>query len=176
MTYKNFEIQPSSCAYTDGVAIIPLLNGEILCLPEEDCTAEEMELIQAIRDDVEGRVVEVDLEQLKQQKIAEIDSACNKTILSGFDSSVKNGLRHYDFSYESQINFNGIFTSILAGNTNIEWKDDSMLVCEVWEVSEFLALYNDAMAFKTNCIKHCHSLRVQIFEAETQEEVDLLCW
>jgi hypothetical protein len=56
MTYKNFEINLSQCNFTDDVAIIPL-NGEIVCLPLEDATADELEIIQAIRDDVEGRPI-----------------------------------------------------------------------------------------------------------------------
>jgi hypothetical protein len=56
MTYKNFEINLSQCNFIDNVAIIPL-NGEIVCLPLEDATTEELEIIQAIRDDVEGRPI-----------------------------------------------------------------------------------------------------------------------
>jgi hypothetical protein len=54
--YRDIEIDITQCNFTDDVAIIPL-NGEIVCLPLEDATAEELEIIQAIRDDVEGRPI-----------------------------------------------------------------------------------------------------------------------
>lgn len=45
----------STTNYSEGVAIIPLPTGEIICIPKEGATAEEMELIQHIRDDVNNR-------------------------------------------------------------------------------------------------------------------------
>ncbi|QOX63664.1 hypothetical protein FRZ06_10025 [Anoxybacterium hadale] len=55
MLYKDHEIDISTTNYTAGVAIIPLPDGSIVCIPEEGATVEELELIQRIRDDVESR-------------------------------------------------------------------------------------------------------------------------
>jgi hypothetical protein len=53
--YKNQEIDIRAINYSEGVAIIPLSDDSIVCIPEDGATAEELELIQQIRDDVESR-------------------------------------------------------------------------------------------------------------------------
>lgn len=55
MIYKNHEVEISTTSYSDGVVILPLPSGEVVCIPEEGATAEELELIQQIREDVSGR-------------------------------------------------------------------------------------------------------------------------
>lgn len=55
MLYKDQEIDISTTNYFEGVAILPLPSGEIVCIPEDGATQEELELIQQIRADVENR-------------------------------------------------------------------------------------------------------------------------
>lgn len=55
MIYKDHEIDISTANYTEGVAIILLQEGSIVCIPEDGATAEELELIQQIKDDVSNR-------------------------------------------------------------------------------------------------------------------------
>lgn len=60
--YRDFEIDVLTTNFANGCAIIPLPDG-LVCLPEQDATLEELEIIQQIKDDVEARpkpeVVEV---------------------------------------------------------------------------------------------------------------------
>lgn len=56
MVYKDLDI--SIARFEDGVAIVPLPDGQILCIPEEDATIEELEIISEIKLDVESRPVE----------------------------------------------------------------------------------------------------------------------
>lgn len=55
--YKEHEIDISTTNYSDGVVIIPLPNNEIVCIPEENCTSKEYEIIQCIKEDVKKRPV-----------------------------------------------------------------------------------------------------------------------
>ncbi|GEM_PF-5384887 len=58
MKYKEYEIDISTANYSDRVAIIPLSDGSIICIPEENATGEEKEVICQIKEDVAGRSVE----------------------------------------------------------------------------------------------------------------------
>ncbi|MBN7773152.1 hypothetical protein [Clostridium aminobutyricum] len=62
INYKNHEIDISTTNYSDGVAIIPLPTGEIVCIPEEDATAEEMGIIEQIKADASARTIEAPIE------------------------------------------------------------------------------------------------------------------
>ncbi len=55
MFYKDKEIDISTTNYSEGVAILPLPTGEIVCIPENGATHEELEIIRQIKEDVEGR-------------------------------------------------------------------------------------------------------------------------
>lgn len=55
MIYKEHEIDIATTNFSDGVAIIPLPDGSIVCVPEEGATADELEVILQIRADVESR-------------------------------------------------------------------------------------------------------------------------
>ena len=54
MEYKDLDI--STARFEDGVAIVPLPDGQILCIPEEDATTEELGIIQQIKEDAANRV------------------------------------------------------------------------------------------------------------------------
>ncbi len=55
MIYKEHEIDITATDFLEGVAIIPLPNGEIVCIPEDGATSEELNIIQIIKADVEAR-------------------------------------------------------------------------------------------------------------------------
>lgn len=126
----------------------------------------------------------ISLEDLKKQKMARINEICNTEILKGFDSSAKGGiLKHYDFTYEDQINMSGIQGRILkeiflqgAVTSPIEWKNSSQIECEVWAVEEFIQLLNEAEYLKTERIKKNNTLKVMIINATTETEVNNISW
>lgn len=53
--YKDYEIEISSCNYSDGSAYIPLPDSSVVCISKQDATAEELEIIALIKADVDGR-------------------------------------------------------------------------------------------------------------------------
>lgn len=59
MIYKEHEIDLTKTNYSDGVAIMPLPDGSIVCIPEQDATADELGIISEIKADVENRIIEV---------------------------------------------------------------------------------------------------------------------
>ena len=60
MKYKEHEIDISITSFSEGVAIIPLEDGTIVCISEQDATEEELVIIAEIKADVKARpVIEV---------------------------------------------------------------------------------------------------------------------
>lgn len=117
------------------------------------------------------------LDELKKAKVNEVSSQCNAEILAGFESEAKNGLNHYSFEYEDQINMLGMFTAVtIGGQPFIEWKNSSQLICDIWTAEEFLHLYNDGMTFKTDRVRRFNQLTVDIINAESKEELELIQW
>jgi hypothetical protein len=57
MKYKDIEVDISKTNFVGGVAIIPLPDESMLCIPEEGATQEELEIIQQIKEDVAKRPV-----------------------------------------------------------------------------------------------------------------------
>ena len=55
MIYKEHEIDITTTDYLEGVVVIPLPGGEIVCISEEGATSEELKIIQLIKADVEER-------------------------------------------------------------------------------------------------------------------------
>jgi hypothetical protein len=56
MLYKDIEVDIAITNYSDGVAIIPFPD-EVVCIPEDGATLEELEIIRQIKEDVAGRPV-----------------------------------------------------------------------------------------------------------------------
>lgn len=52
---NDIAINIDKCNYAEGVAVLSLPDGGIMCLPEEDATPDELEVIQSIRAEVETR-------------------------------------------------------------------------------------------------------------------------
>jgi hypothetical protein len=56
-----------------------------------------------------SRVNRTDPSITKEQKIAELDAACNKTILGVFTSSAMGAPHQYVFDYDAQLNMTGAY-------------------------------------------------------------------
>jgi len=57
MKYKNIEIDIADTNYVEGAATVSLPTGEIVCIPEQDATLEELDIIRQIKEDVALRPV-----------------------------------------------------------------------------------------------------------------------
>lgn len=77
LKYKEYDIDISTTNYSNGVAIIPLPNNEIICIPEENATIEQLNIIQQIKHNVEKRPkpepVEVKQTPTQEQRISDLE-------------------------------------------------------------------------------------------------------
>jgi len=135
---------------------------------------------------IAGKITKADLESivtlnftgLKKLKTAELDTACNTEITGGFYSNVKGSSRLYGFDRDDQINIEALKNNILQGfipEGSLEYYAKSQ-VCEAWTNTEFLTLYQQGMAFKTERIRTCKAKKLAVSTCTTEEELELITW
>ncbi|SDI16379.1 protein of unknown function [Alteribacillus persepolensis] len=126
-----------------------------------------------------GEVIDVELteksiEPAKEEKIKELSSQCQQTIINGFIASNGNG---YRLTTEDQLNMQG---------QKDELKDDETITEVDWMTindenvthsrEEWLTVYKEAFRHKKECIFKNKQLRDQVKAATTKEEVEAITW
>lgn len=166
----------------NNTLIITSDDGTI-CIPEENCTLEEANIFSSWREKYPtGKPVIVDLDALKQSKIAELSNACNSSIINGFYSDADGSKKLYDFELENQINIATkayqIQLSQLAGKTegNINYYAKGG-ECHDYTPEQFLKLAADGEAWKTKCITlYKDTFKPKVAGCTTAEEVNEITW
>jgi hypothetical protein len=113
----------------------------------------------------------------QQEKMNELNQACNGAILAGFSSACLGTSHTYQFSYDDQLNLNGQLTLINADPTitTLQWKTMDAGVLE-HSRDQFIALCKDAIAFKQSQIQKYWSLKAQVLAATTEDQIDAITW
>ena len=130
-------------------------------------------------------IPEPSLEELKEQKIRQIDKETSNAILAGFDYTIKG--TSYRFSYDSfdQQNFSdtaNMCQLALAGTpslpTSVVWNSylpDGTLVQQTFDAQSFLALYTaGAMQHKATQMTIGGQRKAKVWEAQTKEEIEAI--
>lgn len=198
-TYTNFSL------YWDDLCLNEMKNitknssvsGEVFRIIKPDdsivdvqlntLTDKEHTMFEAFVDQFKEALVQYQskLDLYKSAYITKLQEICNAEILSGFMSDAKGSeIRHYNFTYDDQINMIGIQNKIMKANMFnqlsslvISWKNSNQIICDDdWTVDEFLNLCEDGENWKTSRIVKIHTLKVAINNATTFEEVDLVVW
>jgi len=116
------------------------------------------------------------LERYKAEKIAELNNACEATILAGFYCEATGHV--YEFSAYDQMNFTQqylILTSNLELTAPILWKTEDAGVVEHTR-EEFIAVCETAEKHKRGNIEKYWQLKAQVENAATFEEVNAVQW
>lgn len=112
-----------------------------------------------------------------EQKIIEINTACNAAIEAGFDSTVKYGVSHrYTLRLVDQINMKTLYDECKAGATKVPWHYSGQDICEVWTNAEFEQFFNEAKTFVTQQRFYSDGLIAMARAADTQEELQAIVW
>jgi len=120
-----------------------------------------------------------DLEKLpfiQQAKIEEINIACNKEILGGFDSLILGESNHYKFDMEYQANMNQQM-GILSLDQTIEfipWPTSSGVA--IHTKTQFIQLLKEASDFKSSKLFRYFDLKQQIMNCQNTYDVGLINW
>lgn len=152
---------------------------DILWLDEVDPRIYTHEFIIKNGQIVFGAEKKPPLEDIKQQKLIELDRQCNETILGRFKSTI--GGVEYEFSYdmEAQSRFNGVAVLFLAGKiTEMEWtayvngeRTRIILTQPEFDIVSLAAMNHQA----TNIAKFNQLLK-QVESATTIAEVEAVVW
>jgi len=119
------------------------------------------------------------LEQVQQQKIIELNIACNQDILNGFSSSCTSVEHQYKFDEEYQANMNQRATMFLLKPTMTEtwWPTkDEGVVTHTRE--QFVKLCEDAERVKDEKIFRYFDMKTQILAPTitTVEQIEVFVW
>jgi len=103
------------------------------------------------------------LEQVKEQKILELNTACNQDILNGFPSSCTGVEHQYKFDMEYQGNFaqQGVMLSLDPTIDTVPWPtSDAGMVVHTRE--QFIQLCKDAQTWKGTNLYRYFDLKEQV--------------
>jgi len=118
------------------------------------------------------------LSEIQQQKIIELNTACNQDILNGFSSSCTGVEHQYNFDLEYQANMNQRATMFLLKPTMVEtwWptKDKGVIT---HSREQFVQLCEDAERIKGEKIFRYFEMKAQILApTTTAEQVEAFAW
>jgi hypothetical protein len=163
----------------DGVAIVTNEDGSTTLIPEDGCSADELEMFNAWRDKYpEGKPSLISLDEAKALKIAQFDTKCQETIEAGFYSSALGAEHFYRFNRaEDQINFSqqGVMLTLNPALNEIYWKTEDAGVLKHTR-AQFLQVLDDASTNKTSTIAKYWQLKSLILSTESLEDLDLITW
>lgn len=131
-------------------------------------------------------VEEPSLEELKEEKIKQIDQETSESILSGFTYTIKDKERFFSYDSFDQQNFadaaNTALLSQMQSNvktipTNVNWNsyvgEEKELEIITLDASEFLDLYiNGALVHKNTKMQIGGQRKAKVAEAQSEEDLD----
>lgn len=83
---------------------------------------------------------EIDLSHIKNQKIEELKEVCNKTITSGFDIILSDGINyHFSLELTDQLKISKLNDRAINGVTELPWHVDNGL-CKFYKADDIIAI------------------------------------
>ena len=130
-------------------------------------------------------IPEPSLEELKEQKIKQINQETSNVILAGFDYAINGTSYHFSYDSFDQQNFSdtaNMCQLALAGTpglpTSVVWNsylEDGTLVQQTFDAQSFLALYTaGAMQHKATQMTIGGQRKAKVWAAQTKEEIEAI--
>lgn len=130
-------------------------------------------------------IQEPSLEELKEQKIKQIDKETSNVILAGFDYTINGTSYHFSYDSFDQQNFSdtaNMCQLALAGTeglpSSVVWNsylEDGTLVQQTFDAQSFLALYTaGAMQHKATQMTIGGQRKAKVWAAQTKEEIEAI--
>lgn len=128
---------------------------------------------------------EKSLEELKADKVSQIDQETSNAILAGFDYTINGTSYHFSYDSFDQQNFSdtaNMCQLALAGTeglpSSVAWNSylpDGTLVQQTFDAQSFLALYTaGAMQHKATQMTIGGQRKAKVWAAQTKEEVEAI--
>ena len=121
----------------------------------------------------------VSLDLVKKYKIQKMNIACQNNIYNGFKSKAFDGVTEkiYDFAEKDQADITSIAAMIgMDESFTIYWKTQGELISYIWTVTQFKTLCADAYTVKLMKMLTYHTLRYQVLNCTTREEVEAISY
>lgn len=145
----------------------------------------EMKDLGALPDGALLERPEKNLEELKAEKVIQIDSETSAAILAGFDYTIDGTSYHFSYDSFDQQNFSdtaNMCQLALAGTpglpTSVVWNSylpDGTLVQQTFDAQSFLALYTaGAMQHKATQMTIGGQRKAKVWAAQTKEEIEAI--
>ena len=123
------------------------------------------------------------IDELKEQKIKQIDKETSDSILSGFDYTINNTKYHFSYDSFDQQNFADTANMCQLALSGVEglpktvtWNsylEDGTLVQQEFDAQSFLKLYTTgAMVHKATQMEIGGQRKAKVAEAQSEEELD----
>jgi len=118
----------------------------------------------------------ITLDDYKQNKIYELNTACKNDVLNGFNSNCNGEDHQYKFNLEYQANMNQKATMFLFTNiTETKWPTRDIGVI-ILSKDQFIQLCIDAETVKESKIYRYFTIKSQVEVSTTIEDVNTFIW
>lgn len=113
------------------------------------------------------------LEELQAAKKQEVNAACNKTIIEGFDVALSDGTHHFTMKEEDQIAFLTCLALISQGETAIPWHPNGSCTqpCVFYSADDMQKITDAAYEHRTFHTTYCNSLKIWVEATKAAEEL-----
>ena len=103
----------------------------------------------------------IDLEVVIENKLAEVNAACESTIHAGISVDTARGVEHFSLRYDDQINIKDWKDEIKSGLSFVPYHADDDY-CRLFTAEEFLSIAKAAAIHKIYHLTYCNHLRQHI--------------
>ena len=168
--------------YTDGGIECATLTGWTTVYRDEGQTvylSDDSSVYHTPDPDTGGEILPPEpytptLEELQAAKKQEVNAACNKTIVEGFDVKLSDGqIHHFTMKEEDQIAFLTCLALISKGETAIPWHPNgsSTQPCVFYSTDDMQKITDAVYEHRTFHTTYCNSLKIWVEATETAEEL-----
>ena len=160
----------------ETIELIKIDENEYNILLDAIEKGEEIEIEQEQNEIVEtipviDTIETVTLEYLKETKISEMSSACNKIITRGFDIVLSDGYTyHFSLTTQDQLNLITLSSMVANGETQIPYHADGEL-CRFYSSDDINTIITTATQFKTYQVSYFNALKMYINNIEDKETI-----
>lgn len=115
------------------------------------------------------------LENVKTNKISELNAICNKMITSGVDVEIDGKTEHFSYTIEDQANIDDI--AQMAKSTNMEQSyhcDNGS--CKLYTVEEIIKIYMTQKMNKAHNITYANQLKLYVKSLKEKAEVESIAY
>ena len=109
---------------------------------------------------------EVTVDFVKNSKLNEISSICNKTITDGFDVVLSDGQsHHFSLTLDDQANLSTLSADMIVGSKTLPYHADGE-ECQFFSVEDMTKIITTAKEYKTYHITYFNSLKLYILSLD----------